>query len=104
MGCGQKAKKNSSINLKTLEKALKNNLNENILIENLESEISKQANIDACIINSRNGNMEIIKNKANPTYIITKNKLDKVNDSNLENDQIIIYDKDLNRRRNYTNV
>jgi hypothetical protein len=47
---------------------------------------------------------KLYKNKANPTYIITKNKIEKVNDSNLENDQIIIYDKDLNRRRNYINV
>lgn len=95
MEFGQKAKKNSAMNLKTLEKILKKEISKKLIIENINSEITKEANLDACTINIQNGNIEFYKKQAGTTYIKTTNNLETIKEQ--KNEKLVIYDKDLIR-------
>ena len=103
---GQSAKRSSSTVIKMLDRLLTSGFDKDISIGlinsaiNLNSSRETYATIDISIVDLSNGNIELVKNGACPTFIKNKNKVEIIKALSLpagmlDNIDLVVYDKDL---------
>lgn len=106
MGSGKQANQSSSTVISMLKKMLTNGFDKEVSIGlinsaiNLNSNTETYATIDLSIIDLNNGNIELVKNGACPTFIKSKNKVEVVKAVSfpagvLDKIDLVVYDKDL---------
>ena len=115
MGSGKSAKRSSTTVIKMLDRLLTSGFDKDVSIGlinsaiNLNSDRETYATIDIAILDLVDGNIEFVKNGACPTFIKSKNKVEVIKAISLpagmlEKIDLVVYDKDLKRWRNYCNV
>lgn len=106
MGSGKQANQSSSTVISMLKKMLTNGFDKEVSIGlinsaiNLNSNVETYATIDLSIVDLANGNIELVKNGACPTFIKTNNKVEVVKAISfpagmLDKIDLVVYDKDL---------
>ena len=106
MGSGKKAKKSSTTVINMLKRLLTTGFDKDVSIGlinsavNLNSNDETYATIDISIIDLSNGNLEMVKNGACPTFIKSGSNVEVVKAVSLpagivDNIDLVVYDKDL---------
>lgn len=106
MGSGPEARKSSKIAIKMLERMLKTGFNKDVSIKMINSTLSANseddmyATLDVLILDLYQGNIELVKNGACPTYIKRNKEVELINSIALptgiiNNIDLVVYDKDI---------